>query len=261
MEEALNSRQFEVYYQPKVFMRTEEIAGSEALVRWRTKKGTMLMPDQFIPVFEKNRTIPQLDQYVFEAVCMWIRTLLDEGKPALPVSINVSRLQFCNADFVEIYAGIKKRYAIPDNLLEIEFTESVLFDNWERLTFIVDQLHASGFTCSIDDFGKGYSSLGMFKNLNVDVLKIDALFFQNLVAEEKDRLLAESIIQLVRQFGVKTVAEGIETREQIEILKHMRCDYIQGYVYYKPMPQKEYEKLLMQSFPLAVQEAAAVCTV
>lgn len=261
MEEALNSRQFEVYYQPKVFMRTEEIAGSEALVRWRTKKGTMLMPDQFIPVFEKNRTIPQLDQYVFESVCMWIRTLLDEGKPALPVSINVSRLQFCNADFVEIYAGIKNRYAIPDNLLEIEFTESVLFDNWERLTFIVDQLHASGFTCSIDDFGKGYSSLGMFKNLNVDVLKIDALFFQNLVAEEKDRLLAESIIQLVRQFGVKTVAEGIETREQIEILKHMRCDYIQGYVYYKPMPQKEYEKLLMQSFPLAVQEAAAVCTV
>lgn len=261
MEEALNSRQFEVYYQPKVFMRTEEIAGSEALVRWRTKKGTMLMPDQFIPVFEKNRTIPQLDQYVFEAVCMWIRTLLDEGKPALPVSINVSRLQFCNADFVEIYAGIKNRYAIPDNLLEIEFTESVLFDNWERLTLIVDQLHASGFTCSIDDFGKGYSSLGMFKNLNVDVLKIDALFFQNLVAEEKDRLLAESIIQLVRQFGVKTVAEGIETREQIEILKHMRCDYIQGYVYYKPMPQKEYEKLLLQSFPLAVQEAAAVCTV
>lgn len=261
MEEALNSRQFEVYYQPKVFMRTEEIAGSEALVRWRTKKGTMLMPDQFIPVFEKNRTIPQLDQYVFEAVCMWIRTLLDEGKPTLPVSINVSRLQFCNADFVEIYAGIKNRYAIPDNLLEIEFTESVLFDNWERLTLIVDQLHASGFTCSIDDFGKGYSSLGMFKNLNVDVLKIDALFFQNLVAEEKDRLLAESIIQLVRQFGVKTVAEGIETREQIEILKHMRCDYIQGYVYYKPMPQKEYEKLLMQSFPLAVQEAAAVCTV
>lgn len=261
MEEVLNSRQFEVYYQPKVFMRTEEIAGSEALVRWRTKKGTMLMPDQFIPVFEKNRTIPQLDQYVFESVCMWIRTLLDEGKPALPVSINVSRLQFCNADFVEIYAGIKNRYAIPDNLLEIEFTESVLFDNWERLTLIVDQLHASGFTCSIDDFGKGYSSLGMFKNLNVDVLKIDALFFQNLVAEEKDRLLAESIIQLVRQFGVKTVAEGIETREQIEILKHMRCDYIQGYVYYKPMPQKEYEKLLMQSFPLAVQEAAAVCTV
>lgn len=261
MEEALNSRQFEVYYQPKVFMRTEEIAGSEALVRWRAKKGTMLMPDQFIPVFEKNRTIPQLDQYVFEAVCMWIRTLLDEGKPALPVSINVSRLQFCNADFVEIYAGIKNRYAIPDNLLEIEFTESVLFDNWERLTLIVDQLHASGFTCSIDDFGKGYSSLGMFKNLNVDVLKIDALFFQNLVAEEKDRLLAESIIQLARQFGVKTVAEGIETREQIEILKHMRCDYIQGYVYYKPMPQKEYEKLLMQSFPLAVQEAAAVCTV
>lgn len=261
MEEALSSRQFEVFYQPKVCMRTAEIAGSEALVRWRTQKGTLLMPDQFIPVFEKNRTIPQLDQYVFESVCVWLRKLLDEGKPVLPVSINVSRLQFCNMDFVETYAGIKKRYAIPDGLLEIEFTESVMFDNWERLTSIVDQLHSCGFACSIDDFGKGYSSLGMFKNLNVDVLKIDALFFHNLETEEKDRLLVESIIQLVRQFGVKTVAEGIETREQIEILKHMRCDYIQGYVYYKPMPQKEYEKLLLQLFPLCAQEAVTVCPV
>ena len=196
MEEALSSRQFEVFYQPKVCMRTAEIAGSEALVRWRTQKGTLLMPD-----------------------------------------------------------------AIPDGLLEIEFTESVMFDNWERLTSIVDQLHSCGFACSIDDFGKGYSSLGMFKNLNVDVLKIDALFFHNLETEEKDRLLVESIIQLVRQFGVKTVAEGIETREQIEILKHMRCDYIQGYVYYKPMPQKEYEKLLLQLFPLCAQEAVTVCPV
>ena len=261
MEEALSSRQFEVFYQPKVCMRTAEITGSEALVRWRTQKGTLLMPDQFIPVFEKNRTIPQLDQYVFESVCVWLRKLLDEGKPVLPVSINVSRLQFCNMDFVETYAGIKKSYAIPDGLLEIEFTESVMFDNWERLTSIVDQLHSCGFACSIDDFGKGYSSLGMFKNLNVDVLKIDALFFHNLETEEKDRLLVESIIQLVRQFGVKTVAEGIETREQIEILKHMRCDYIQGYVYYKPMPQKEYEKLLLQLFPLCAQEAVTVCPV
>ena len=257
----MSSRQFEVFYQPKVCMRTAEIAGSEALVRWRTQKGTLLMPDQFIPVFEKNRTIPQLDQYVFESVCVWLRKLLDEDKPVLPVSINVSRLQFCNMDFVETYAGIKKSYAIPDGLLEIEFTESVMFDNWERLTSIVDQLHSCGFACSIDDFGKGYSSLGMFKNLNVDVLKIDALFFHNLETEEKDRLLVESIIQLVRQFGVKTVAEGIETRGQIEILKHMRCDYIQGYVYYKPMPQKEYEKLLLQLFPLCAQEAVTVCPV
>lgn len=262
MEEALNSHLFEVYYQPKVCVQTGEIAGAEALVRWRTKKGTLLLPDQFIPVFEKNRTIPQLDQYVFEAVCAWLRKLLNEGKPVLPVSINVSRLQFCNTDFVETYAAIKKRYDLPAGLLEIEFTETVMFDNWERLTSIVDQLHASGFTCSIDDFGKGYSSLGMFKNLNVDVLKIDALFFQQLEQDEKDRLLVENIIQLVRQFGVKTVAEGIETKEQVSILKQMRCDYIQGYVNYKPMPQKEYEKLLVQTFRIPGKEQVKkVCAV
>lgn len=262
MEEALNSHLFEVYNQPKVCLQTGEIAGAEALVRWRTKKGTLLLPDQFIPVFEKNRTIPQLDQYVFEAVCAWLRKLLNEGKPVLPVSINVSRLQFCNTDFVETYAAIKKRYDLPAGLLEIEFTETVMFDNWERLTSIVDQLHASGFTCSIDDFGKGYSSLGMFKNLNVDVLKIDALFFQQLEQDEKDRLLVENIIQLVRQFGVKTVAEGIETKEQVSILKQMRCDYIQGYVNYKPMPQKEYEKLLVQTFRISGKEQVKkVCAV
>lgn len=124
-------------------MQTGEIAGAEALVRWRIKKGTLLMPDQFIPVFEKNRTIPLLDQYVFECVCAWQRRLLDEGRMVLPVSVNVSRLQFCNADFVETYAAIKKRYQLPAGLLEIEFTESVLYDNWERLTSIVDELHAA----------------------------------------------------------------------------------------------------------------------
>ena len=219
------------------------------------------MPDQFIPVFEKNRTIPLLDQYVFECVCAWQRRLLDEGRMVLPVSVNVSRLQFCNADFVETYAAIKKRYQLPAGLLEIEFTESVLYDNWERLTSIVDELHAAGFTCSIDDFGKGYSSLGMFKNLNVDVLKIDALFFRQLEQEEKDQLLVNSIIQLVRQFGVKTVAEGIETQKQVDMLKEMHCDYIQGYVYYKPLPQKGYERLLLQSSPQAVKEIMEACAI
>lgn len=261
MEEALKNHQFLVYYQPKIDVQTGEIAGAEALVRWRIKKGTLLMPDQFIPVFEKNRTIPLLDQYVFECVCAWQRRLLDEGRMVLPVSVNVSRLQFCNADFVETYAAIKKRYQLPAGLLEIEFTESVLYDNWERLTSIVDELHAAGFTCSIDDFGKGYSSLGMFKNLNVDVLKIDALFFQQLEQEEKDQLLVNSIIQLVRQFGVKTVAEGIETQKQVDILKEMHCDYIQGYVYYKPLPQKGYERLLLQSSPQTVKEIMEACVI
>lgn len=244
METALEQREFKVYYQPKVELATNRVVCSEALVRWQKSDGTIISPAHFIPVFEKNYTIPLLDRYVFEEVCRWLRHLLDTGQEALPVSVNVSRLQFYNSDFVKAYAEIRDKYRIPENLLEIEFTETILFDNWDVLAGIVEDLHRAGFLCSIDDFGKGYSSLSTIQNLNIDVLKIDAMFFPNIVTKEKDRLLVEGIIKLVKQFGVVTVAEGIETMEQVEFLRSVNCDIIQGFVFYRPMPEKEYEELL-----------------
>lgn len=244
METALEQREFKVYYQPKVELATNKVVCSEALVRWQKPDGTVISPADFIPVFEKNYTIPLLDRYVFEEVCRWLRHLLDMGREALPVSVNVSRLQFYNSDFVKVYAEIRDKYKVPASLLEIEFTETILFDNWEVLNGIVEDLHKAGFSCSIDDFGKGYSSLSTIQNLNIDVLKIDAVFFPNITTKEKDRLLVEGIIKLVRQFGVVTVAEGIETMEQVEFLRSVNCDIIQGYVFYRPMPEADYEALL-----------------
>ena len=227
-------------------LKTNQIACSEALARWQKADGTVISPNEFIPVFEKNYTIPLLDRYIFEEVCRWLRHLLDEGLQALPVSVNVSRLQFYNSDFVSSYTEIRDKYNIPPSLLEIEFTETILFDNWDELSKIVEDLHSAGFSSSIDDFGKGYSSLSMVQNLNVDVLKIDAAFFPNITSKEKDRLLVEGMIKLVKQFGVVTVAEGIETEEQIEVLRGIGCDMIQGYVFYRPMPEQDYESLLFE---------------
>lgn len=244
MHDALKNHEFLVYYQPKVELKTGRIGCSEALVRWQTSDGTIIPPDRFIPVFERNFMIHRLDQYVFEEVCRWLRHMLDEGKTALPVSVNVSRLQFYDPDFVKRYVEIRDKYHIPPQLLEIEFTESIVFDNTGFLLAIVKSLKANGFSCSIDDFGKGYSSLSLLKELPVDVLKIDSYFFLESNDHSRDLDLVRSIIELVHKFNIRTVAEGIEVPEQVEYLKKFQCDYVQGYVFYRPMPQAKYEALL-----------------
>ena len=244
MHDALKNHEFLVYYQPKVELKTGRIGCSEALVRWQTSDGTIIPPDRFIPVFERTFMIHRLDQYVFEEVCRWLRHMLDEEKTALPVSVNVSRLQFYDPDFVKRYVEIRDKYHIPPQLLEIEFTESIVFDNTGFLLAIVKSLKANGFSCSIDDFGKGYSSLSLLKELPVDVLKIDSYFFLESNDHSRDLDLVRSIIELVHKFNIRTVAEGIEVPEQVEYLKKFECDYVQGYVFYRPMPQAKYEALL-----------------
>lgn len=246
MQSALEDREFTVYYQPKVDLALGKIGCAEALVRWKTPGGSIIPPDRFIPVFEKKHMIDQLDQYVYEEVCRWLRSLLDSGKPALPVSVNVSRLQFYDQNFVDRYVEIRDKYAIPPELLELEFTESIAFDNAKLLLQTVGRLKKEGFSCSIDDFGKGYSSLGLLKNLPLDVLKIDSFFFDEGPDRNKDRIIVEGIVDLVKKFNIKTVAEGIESMEQVEYLKRIGCDYVQGYVFYRPMPQAEYEKLIVE---------------
>lgn len=244
MEEALSGREFLIYYQPKVDAQSGAIACSEALVRWKRPDGQIIPPDKFIPIFEKNHLIAALDQYVFENVCRSLRRRLDAGQPVLPVSVNISRLQFYETDFVATYAAIKNRYQIPNGLLELEFTESIAFDNLTLLTKIVKELKRENFSCSIDDFGKGYSSLSLLKDLPIDTLKIDRLFFVHGENKAKDAILVESIVELVRKLNIRTVAEGIETTEQVAFLQSIRCDLIQGYVFFRPMPEQEYEAAL-----------------
>ena len=241
MQEALNNGEFIVYYQPKVALRTGAIACAEALVRWKKSDGQIIPPDKFIPIFEKNHLIAELDQYVFESVCRSLRRRLDEERPVLPVSVNISRLQFYEEDFVAAYAAVKNRYRIPNGLLDLEFTESIACDNFELMTEIVKKLKQEGFSCSIDDFGKGYSSLSLLKSLPIDTLKIDRLFFIDGENKERDAILVESIIGLVRKLHIQTVAEGVESPDQVAFLKSVHCDLVQGYVFFRPMPEQEYE--------------------
>ena len=244
MASALERREFVVYYQPKVDLRTGRIASSEALVRWKLSGGRVIPPYQFIPVFERKFMIGQLDQYVMEEVCRWLRGRLDAGESALPVSVNVSRLQFYDEGFVDRYVEIRDRFQIPPELLEIEFTESIVLDNAGLLLRTVNALKQAGFACSIDDFGKGYSSLSLLKDLPADTLKIDRFFFEDGTDEEREWAIIQGVVDLVHRFHIHTVAEGIETPEQVRRLREVGCDYVQGFVFYHPMTQEDYEREL-----------------
>lgn len=244
IDSAMEKGEFVVFLQPKVALTNEKVAGAEALARWRLPDGKMLPPGLFIPIMEKSHVIGKLDKYVFEKICIWCRERLSAGVPVVPVSINVSKLQFYNPDFVKEYREIKDRYHVPDGLLEIEFTETVAFENQKYMLKIISELHDNGFRCSLDDFGSGYSSLGMLKDLQIDVLKLDAMFFRESDNIEKEKLIVKSIINMVSKLNIRVVAEGIEKQEQVEFLKEAGCDLIQGFIYYKPMPVKEFEKLI-----------------
>lgn len=244
MENALASGEFIVYYQPKVSPYTGEIEAAEALVRWRNSEGKLIMPGEFIPVFEKEHLIGRLDQYVFEEVCRFLRERYQEGGKVVPISVNVSKIRFYTADFVKNYTAIKERYQIPDDMLEIEFTETVACESQDYMLEIIKELHDNGFKCSMDDFGTGYSSLGMLKDLEIDVLKLDALFFRGNPESKKEQLIVKGILGIIKELDIKSVAEGIETETQVEFLKETGCDLIQGYYYYKPMPAEEFKNLL-----------------
>ncbi|MDO5447876.1 MAG: EAL domain-containing protein, partial [Prevotellaceae bacterium] len=244
MESALANGEFKAYYQPKYEVSTGEIVGAEALVRWDSPESGFMSPGKFIPLFEQNGFIINLEQYVFETVCKNLRDWIDAGVKVVPISVNVSRLQFYRLDFVKRYTKIKEKYDIPDGILELEFTESIVFENLDILRKIVLSLKKAGFSCSIDDFGSGYSSLNILKNLPMDTLKLDRLFFTDSENMSRDKALISSVINMSRALEMKTVAEGIENWAQVAFLKEIGCDIIQGYVYSEPIPHARFTNLL-----------------
>ncbi|NLL63360.1 MAG: bifunctional diguanylate cyclase/phosphodiesterase [Ruminococcaceae bacterium] len=244
MDTALANGEFKAYYQPKYEVENGEIVGAEALVRWDSPENGFMAPSKFIPLFEQNGFIIELDQYIFESVCKDMREWLDTGVNVVPVSVNVSRLQFYKIDFVKRYTRIKEKYNIPNGLLELEFTESIVFENLDILRKIILSLKKNGFSCSIDDFGSGYSSLNILKNLPMDTIKLDKLFFDDSENVNRDRALISSVITMARALDMETVAEGIENWAQVFFLKEIGCDIIQGYVYSEPIPHARFSNLL-----------------
>lgn len=247
MEKALENREFVFYLQPKYNVLGNQILGAEALVRWIDHTGTMIMPGDFIPIFEKNGFILKLDEYVFEKVCQYLSDRIQKNYPVVSISINVSRLHFYQLDFIERYVNIKEKYQIPDGLLELEVTENVLLEDMKKIQEIISQLQSYGFKCSIDDFGSGYSSLNLLKDLSFDVIKLDKLFLDNSVNSQRSEEIIKSIIDMAKHIEIKTVAEGVETQKQLAFLKKTDCDMIQGYIFSKPLPIHEFEDILKES--------------
>ena len=245
MQRALEKKEFKVYYQPKVDLKTGKISGAEALVRWEHPELGLLNPIRFIPIFEKNGFITKLDKFVFETVCSNLRRWIDLGYDVVPVSVNVSRLHFLNSNFVFEYYKIKERYKIPNHLLEIEITESVVFSNEkENEVFkVMKKFRNEGFEISMDDFGSGYSCLGLLKDMPIDTLKLDRMFLDN-IEDYNSQVIVSNIVNIAKNLNLKVVSEGVETNKQVEFLRDIGCDMAQGFIFEKPIPISDYENLI-----------------
>lgn len=241
---ALEHEEFVPYYQPKYNIETKELIGAEALVRWNHPKKGMLSPGVFIPVFETNHFIIQVDFYIFECVCRFIKSLMAEGKKLFPISSNFSRLHLNRPDFVERLMQIVNRYQIPTEFLEIEITETVATEDIELLLEAVKQLKANRFLVSIDDFGSGYSSIQLLYKLPIDVLKLDKAFVDNEDVSELEAELVDSIISVSLKNGIQVICEGVETQEQEEFVRKHNCIYVQGFLYSRPVPDGDFRELL-----------------
>ncbi len=242
MEKALVKKEFKLYLQPKYSTKEESLAGAEALVRWIHPEEGFIPPNKFIPIFEKNGFILQLDDYMLEQVAMQQAKWIEEGKDVFPISVNVSRAHFTREDLAEHICKIVDKYNVPHNVIELELTESAFFDDKPVLIRTVKALRDYGFIVSMDDFGAGYSSLNSLKELSIDVLKIDADFFRGADSVDRGMLIVSEVIDLAKKLDMKIVAEGIESREQVDFLTQQECDLIQGYYFAKPMPVEEFEE-------------------
>ena len=244
MERALEERQFVVYYQPKHNLHTDRTGGAEALVRWIHPEMGFVSPGQFIPLFERNGFITNLDFFIWEEVCKEIRRLLDEGLPAVPVSINASRMDFEVPNLAGEIAALADRYGVDHSLLHVELTESMYTDNPGQIERTLRELHDNGFHIELDDFGSGYSSLTSLNTLTLDVMKVDMSLIRQASATGDYSILRFCSL-LADNLRLKTVVEGVETAEQVAALKVLGCDYIQGYYFSKPLPAKEFEEYLV----------------
>ena len=244
---AIAEKQFKVYYQPICRSSDGLITSAEALIRWQHPTKGMISPGAFIPLFEKNGFISILDRYVWDEVCTMQQSRLDQGLATVPVSVNVSRVEFYNPSLCDDIRDIAKKHNLSPDLIKIEITESAYADNPVQVMEAVKKLHTYGFSVLMDDFGSGYSSLNMLKDLPIDVLKIDMRFLDDLDKDRKATIVLESIIRLAKWMKLSVVSEGVETQKEWEYLRSVECDAVQGYYFYRPMPQEDFIKLLDQS--------------
>ncbi len=247
MEAALENRDFKLFLQPKYNVARDCIDSAEALVRWfDPNRGDYLFPAQFIELFETNGFIEKLDKFIYMEVLSYLSRAAERGEKIVPVSVNVSRVTAMSDDFINFYVGQKKMHRIGDGFITLEFTESFAMENYEKIYDIVDVLHKNGMRCSIDDFGVGYSSFNILKQIPMDEIKLDRIFLQMSNDTERDRLILEAVMQLAHSLHMTVVQEGVETQELFELVTSLGCNVVQGYYYAKAIPLEEY-RIFMNS--------------
>ena len=245
VETAIEQDEFVVYLQPKFDIKTEKIKGSEALIRWNYKNKEFLPPYRFIPFFEKDGSIAEIDDIVLKKVCEAMNRWKKEGKPLYPISVNLSRSRMYDERLIDKLVGIVDSYGVDHHLIDFELTESATYDNMEHMISVLQELRDRGFKISMDDFGTGYSSLSLLTQMPIDTLKIDKSFVDTIANDserKEDIIVLQHIIGLAKELGFVCLAEGAESRPQIDRLRDLGCEIIQGYYFSKPIPLTEYEE-------------------
>ena len=245
-DKAFSEEEYVVYYQPKYNQYTGMLVGAEALARWQSPEMGFVVPGQFIPVFEEDETITRLDLYVFEKICCLLKESKENNYYLVPISINFRRKDFFSEDFLEKLDRITEHYGIDCSNITVEITETSALGNADIMNQIIHELHQRGYRVAMDDFGRGYSSLNMLKNLDIDEIKIDMGFIDGEVGN-KGGIILRSVIEMTKWLQIPLVMEGVETIEQSDFLKSIGCSYVQGFLFSKPVPPDEYRKLLSAS--------------
>ena len=243
MQAAITERQYQMYLQPKYSIAQNEIIGAEALVRWKHPERGMIYPDQFIPILEENGFIRKVDYYIWEEACRFIKRCEEENMDPCPISVNVSRTHLRDDKCLLVLDEMIKRTGISRHLLELEITETV---DDRQVSQKALQLKDEGFKLLMDDFGSGYSSLNILLETPFDVIKLDKRFMENMMLSDKGKLILEQVVAMSNKLGLELLAEGVETKEQVDLLRSIGCDQVQGYYYAKPMPAEEVFALLKE---------------
>ena len=247
MEQAFENMEFEVYYQPKFRFDDESVIGAEALIRWNNPRKGFLQPASFVPLFEGNGFIQKIDKFVLDKVCAFLEDWSHISKQKLTISFNLSRCHLYNPNLIGELKDIARRYDIGDNTIEVELTERIMIDNEQRMMHVMREIKNAGFSVSVDDFGAGYSSLNVLKDIPADVIKLDKEFLspQNEYKKNpKERIIISSVVDMAKRLNIMTVAEGVETKDQSDMLKDIGCDIAQGFYFAKPMHERYFKAFL-----------------
>lgn len=237
---SINNNEFKIFLQPKFDTVSEKIVGAEALVR-KVVDGNIIMPDKFIPAYEKTGIITILDMYILKEICKLQKKWRELKFPLIPISINESRHHLKNQNHVQELQDIINEFGADTRLIELEMTENTVIEDILRAKKAAESVKKLGFVVSMDDFGTGYSSFNILKDIKIDILKIDKSFFNDLENNKRARIIIEAIIKMCKKLKIKTVAEGIETKGQVDFLKKIKCDIIQGYYFSKPLKIIDFE--------------------